>query len=162
MPGPTDAHEPALLEALGKRYLEAIADRERGELDRAEDTLRSIIQVEPRLAEPHLSLGRILLDTDRLEDAEEHTRIALRILEDGGQWTDDLPENVVLAIAHAQLAEILRRRADADDVIFGDPEAFHALIRSSKEHFQKAADLDPDDSTSSYYAFFMGPLDASS
>ncbi|MCB9669314.1 MAG: tetratricopeptide repeat protein [Alphaproteobacteria bacterium] len=157
MSGPTDAHEPELLDALGERYLLAVERVSTGDLDRAEDLLRDILRQEPRLAEPNLTLGRLLLDTQRLEPAEEHTRTALAILQDEGQWTEEVPEDVVLSIAHAQLAEILRLRADEDDVIFGDPETFHAIVRESKEHFQKAADLDPSDATSSYYAFFMGP-----
>ncbi|MEZ4318994.1 MAG: hypothetical protein R3F61_15880 [Myxococcota bacterium] len=145
------------LEALGQRFLSAVELHAASRLDAAEDELRAILKIEPRLAEPRLLLGRLLLDTDRLGDAEEHTRTALADLESGGQWTDEVPENVVLSVAHAQLAEILRRVADEDDVIFGDPERFHAIVADSRAHFSKAAELDPNDETSSYYAFFMGP-----
>ncbi|MCA9568535.1 MAG: hypothetical protein KC656_11865, partial [Myxococcales bacterium] len=107
MSGPTDAHEPELLDALGERYLLAVERVSTGDLDRAEDLLRDILRQEPRLAEPNLTLGRLLLDTQRLEPAEEHTRTALAILQDEGQWTEEVPEDVVLSIAHAQLAEIL-------------------------------------------------------
>lgn len=155
--GPTDAHEPDLLEELGKRYLQAVERASAGDVDGAEDALREIVRQEPRLPEPHLTLGRVLLDTSRLVEAEEHARTALELLEKDGPWTDEVPENVVMSIAHAQLAEILRLRADEDDVIFGDPDAFHALIAESKRHFEQASALDPSDATSSYYAFFMGP-----
>lgn len=157
MSGPSNTHEPELLDALGERYLTAVNLAANGVLDRAEDMLRDILRNEPRLPEPNLSLARLMLDTDRLEDAEEYTRAAIEMLAADGQWTDEVPENVVQSIAHAQLAEILRRRADDDDVIFGDPEAFHALLADSKTHFARAAELDPTDATSSYYAFFMGP-----
>ena len=60
--------------------------------------------------------------------------------------------------ARATLAEILRRRADEDDVIFGEPEAFRALLAESKVHFEQAATLDPSDAYSSYHAFFLGPV----
>ena len=146
----------ALLEALGQRFLAALGAKDAGRLDRAEDELVAILKVEPRLPEPRMELARLLLDSDRLHDAEPHAREALASLEAGGQWTDEVPENVVRAMAHALLAEILRRIADEDDVIFGDPERFRALLAESKHHFEVAAGLDPDDSTSSFYAFFLG------
>ncbi len=59
-------------------------------------------------------------------------------------------------VAHALLAEILRRIADEDDVIFGDADRFRSLVEESKKHFEAARDLDSDDSYSSYYAFFLG------
>ena len=55
------------------------------------------------------------------------------ILQAGGQWTDEIPENVMKAVAHGLLAEILRRRADEDDVIFGDPATcFMPLVTESR------------------------------
>ncbi|MEQ1508617.1 MAG: tetratricopeptide repeat protein [Myxococcota bacterium] len=152
----TDDHEAKELDALGERFLAALARKERGEIDAAEDELRAILRQEPRLGEPRLELARILLDTDRLDDAEDHAREALEVLLTGGQWIDDLPEAVVQAIAHGTLAEILRRKADEDDVIFGDPEKFHALVREAKDQFAKAAALDPSDDYGSYHAFFLG------
>ena len=150
-------NEHELLEQLSEMFLAAGESLRANNIDSAEDTLREIIRLEPRLAEPQLSLARVMLDSNRLPSAEEHTRIALRNLDETGIWTEDVAENVVRAIAHAQLAEILRRTADEDDVIFGDPERFKALLRESQEHYQKAATLDPSDDTASYYAFFMGP-----
>lgn len=146
-----------LLAVLEQRFLDALRAKDAGEIDRAEDELRDILRLEPRLAEPRMELARILLDTNRLEDAEVHAREALERLLAGGQWTDDLSEEVVQALCHALLAEILRRRADEDDVIFGDPRAFRELVRESREHFEQAAALDPSDEYSSYHAFFMGP-----
>ena len=151
----TDPEQEAL-EALSQQFLGALAAKDRGDIDRAEEALRAVLKVEPRLPEPRMELARILLDTDRLADAEPHARDALEHLGSSGPWTDELPENVVVGLAHALLAEILRRHADEDDVIFGDPERFRALVAESKEHFDKAAELDPDDSYSSYYAFFLG------
>jgi tetratricopeptide (TPR) repeat protein len=153
-------NEEEALDDLARRFMLAASRHSAGDVDGAEDLLRSILKEEPRLGEPRLLLGRILLDTDRLPDAEEHTREALSVLAADGHWTEDVPENVLLAMGHAQLAEILRRIADEDDVIFGAPERFHALVTESLENFQKAASLDPSDETSSYYAFFMGPATA--
>jgi tetratricopeptide (TPR) repeat protein len=154
-----DDDEKRALEALGRRFLAALAHKEAGRIDEAEDGLRAILRQEPRLAEPRLELARVLLDTDRLDEAEDHAREALDVLEKGGQWTDDLPETVVQALAHATLAEILRRKADEDDVIFGDPDAFQAMVREAQSHFARAATLDPRDEYASYHAIFMGQGD---
>lgn len=152
-----EAQEQAALDDLGPRFLAALAHKDAARFDEAEEALRAILEVEPRLAEPRMELARVLLDTDRLDDAEGHAREALDQLDRTGPWTDEIPEPVVRAVAHALLAEILRRRADEDDVIFGDPEAFHALVREAKEQFEAAAALDPSDAHSSYHAFFLGP-----
>ena len=148
--------EQAVLDGLAPRFLAALAAKDAGKIDHAEEELRAILAIEPRLPEPRLELARILLDTDRLADAEPHARQALEGLQQGGQWTDDLPADVVTGLAHALLAEVLRRRADEDDVLFGDPDTFHALVKESRVHFEQAAKLDPDDSYSSYHAFFLG------
>lgn len=152
-----DAEEAERLEALGPRFLAALQRKDAGDLDGAEDELRAILKAEPRLPEPHLELARVLLDTDRLTEAEAHAREGLSHLEAGGQWTDEVPEAVLLALANALLAEVLRRRADEDDVIFGDPAAFHALLEESQRRFGRAAELDPSDEYASYHAFFLGP-----
>jgi tetratricopeptide (TPR) repeat protein len=154
-----DEDEKKKLDELGRRFLAALGHKDAGRTDEAEDALRAILRQEPRLAEPRLELARIQLDTDRLDEAEDHAREALDVLEKGGQWTDDVPEAVVTALAHATLAEILRRKADEDDVIFGDPAAFKALVDDAKAHFAKAAALDPSDEYASYYAVFMGEGD---
>ena len=151
-----DAEREAL-DALGQQFLRALEDKESGRVDAAEEALAAILKQEPRLPEPRMELARILLDTERIEAAETHARLALEHLEAGGQWTDMLPDNVVKSVAHALLAEILRRRLEEDAVIFGDPEGFKTLLAESKSHFGLARELDPTDETSSFYAFFLGP-----
>jgi tetratricopeptide (TPR) repeat protein len=149
--------EEARLQAMSEQFLAALADKDAGRLDAAEEAFAAMLKAEPRLPEPRMELARIHLDTDRLADAESHARLALEHLEAGGRWTDMLPPGVVEAMAHALLAEILRRRLEDDEVIFGDPEDFKALLAESKSLFTKAHSLDPTDATSSYYAFFLGP-----
>lgn len=151
-----DDHDEAVLNHLSGLFMGAIEARTSNRLDRAEDLLREIVRTEPRLPEPHLELGRMLLDSDRLDEAEVHTREALTHLQAAGPWVDEVPANVVEALAHAQLAEVLRRRADEDDVIFGEPASFQALVRDAQHHFQRAAELDPSDEYASYHAFFLG------
>jgi tetratricopeptide (TPR) repeat protein len=151
--------EDQRLNALGSMFMAALKAKDSGKLDKAEETLISILRQEPRLPEPRMELARILLDSDRLVEAEDHVRTALDHLRAGGQWIDEVPEHVLLALAHALLAEILRRRIDQDDVIFGDPDEFKRLVAESRTNFSKAHELDPSDEYASYYAFFMGPED---
>lgn len=148
--------DEARVRELEPEFLAALAAKDAGRVDDARDKLQAILTVEPRLPEPHLELARLLLDLERLTDAESHAREALRWFEAGGQWTDEIPEETLLALSHATLAEILRRRADEDDLVFGDPAGFRALVAEAKEHFEAAARLDPSDEYASYYAFFLG------
>lgn len=149
--------EQSVLDDLADRFMAALTAKDRGNVDKAEEILLDILKIEPRLPEPHLELARVLLDTERARDAEPHAREAIAHLRAGGQWIDEVPENVLQALAHATLAEILRRQADEDDVIFGDPAAFKALVDEAKLHFARAAELDPSDAYSSYHAYFLGP-----
>ena len=150
--------EQAKLEGLSQQFMQALRLKEDGKIDKAEAALRDVIQQEPRLAEPHMELARLLLDSDRVGEAEDYAREALEQLEKSGTWTEDIPDNVVQALAHALLAEILRRRADEDDVIFGDPEVFKALVQESQAMFARAAELDDSDDYANYYAFYLGNL----
>lgn len=152
-----NSNEEQILEGLSESFMAALHLKDQGHIEKAEEQLREILKVEPRLAEPHLELARLLLDTDRVKEALEHAREALSYLKQGGQWTDEIPENVLLALAHAVVAEALRRHADEDDIIFGDAEVFKGLVKEAQEHFAEAARLDPADEYSSYYAVFMGP-----
>jgi tetratricopeptide (TPR) repeat protein len=149
--------ELAQLHALGEQFMAAIEARNAGKLEAAEATLRGIIRIEPRLPEPHMELGRLLLELGQIEDAESHAREAIEQLERGGQWTDELPETVVLSIACSLLGEVLRRRADSDEMVFGEPDLFLKLIEEAQSWFAKAATSDPGDTYSSHQAFFLNP-----
>ena len=151
-----DSTEEEALATLEGQFMRALRLKDQGRVDDAEDELRRILKVEPRLAEPHMELSRLLLDTNRVRDAEPHAREALQYLQSGGQWTDEIPEHVLLALAHGLLAEVLRRMADEDDVIFGSPEQFRELVNESQHHFAEASKLDPSDEYSSFHAFFLG------
>lgn len=153
----TPEAEAEALRKLETTFLEALARKEAGDVDRAEEMLSEILKQEPRLPEPRMELARLFLDTERIAAAEEHARLAVDHIEAGGQWTEMLAENVVKSIAHALLAETLRRRLDQDDMIFGKPDAYKAMLSEAKVHFEVARDLDPTDETSSFYAYFLGP-----
>lgn len=152
----TDDRQQELLAELEPKFMAAIEAKDAGRMDTAEDLLRGILRVEPRIAEPRMELARILLDTDRLEEAEEHAREGLLQLKSGGQWTEEIPENIVSGLAHALLAEVLRRRIEEDDVVFGDPARYQAMLAESQSLFQEASRLDPSDEYASFHAFFLG------
>lgn len=144
------------LEGLPELFMEAITARQRGDVDRAQDRLTEVLRREPRLAEPRLELGRIHLDAGRLEDAEAQTREGLEILLRGGQWLETLSGNELLSLAHGQLAEVLRQRADSDEVLFGDPVVWRALLDEARQQFARATELDPENSHANYHGFFLG------
>lgn len=144
------------LAGLEARFMEGLERVRQGRHQDAMKIFREILGVEPRLPEPRLELARVLLDVGRLEDAEAEAREALLRLESGGQWTEELPENVVKGLAEGLLAEILRQRADSDEVVFGDPRRFKALAREARARFARAAQLDPENQHAHYHAFFMG------
>ncbi len=144
------------LQLLEPRFLEALQAKDQGRFDDAEEGLRGLLAIEPRLPEPRLELARLLLDSERTAEAEAHARQGLEDLVRSGGWTDEIDPDQLLALAKALLAEVLRRRADEDDVVFGDPAEFQALVRESQTLFAEAAALDPSDEYASYHAFFLG------
>jgi tetratricopeptide (TPR) repeat protein len=148
------------LEGLDKRLLDALEARRKGDVDAASELLRSILSVEPRLAEPRLELASMLIEAEQLEEAEAEAREAARLLDLGGQWTQDVEPGVLRSLAWNLLAESLRRQADQDEVVFGDPERWTALMQESREAFQKAASLDPTNEHAGHWALGMGPSGA--
>lgn len=138
----TDTH----LDGLNQRFLEALALREKHDVDGAAEALRGILKVEPRLAEPRLELARILLDIGQADVAEEESREAIRILEGGGQWTDDLPEPVLQSLAWDLLGECIRTQTDSDEMVFGDPAVWVARLGQARDAYRRAAELDPENS----------------
>ena len=55
-------------------------------------------------------------------------------------------------MAYGLLAEVLRLRAEEDDVVFGDPEKWRAIVDESHAAFRKARDLDPNNAHAEYWA----------
>ncbi|RME26786.1 MAG: hypothetical protein D6798_05960, partial [Deltaproteobacteria bacterium] len=140
------------LAGLGERFLAALDAVRAGRLDEAAEELRAILKVEPRLAEPRIELARLHLQTGQLEEAAEQAQEAIRILENGGQWTEDLDEDTVLSLAWNIRAEALRQQADQDSVVFGDPAEWERLMKESREAFATAARLDPQNEHARYWA----------
>lgn len=145
------------LAPLAVRFLTALERRRAGQVDRAADDLRAILRVEPRLAEPHLELASIHLALEQPERGVDHAREAVRLLESGARWSEDLPEHVVKSLAYNLLGEALRKVADQDSVVFGDPEVWKGWMAEAKEAFRRAAALDPDNAHATWSAFGFGP-----
>ncbi len=140
------------LSGLDEQFMEAVGRMEKQDIDGAAELFRRILQTEPRLAEPRIELARILIETQQAVEAEAEIREAIRLLENGGQWLDAIPENQVQSIAYGLLAETLRIRAEADEVVFGDPDAWRNIVDESHAAFRKARELDPENSHAEYWA----------
>ena len=142
--------------ALQERFMQAVNAKQKGDIDGASEILRSIISIEPRLPEPHLELAHILIGVGQLEDGHVHAQEAVKMLEMNGQWVDDIPENVMLSLAYNTLGECLRRLADQDEIVFGEPDKWKDLIEQSRSAYKKAAALDPDNPNADYWGGFDG------
>ncbi len=149
----SEQQETENLKRLEIQLQAALELRRKGEIDKAAEALKGILKSEPRLAEPRLELASILLHAGQLEEAEGHAEEAISILESGGQWTDEIPENVLLSMAWSLLGESVRRQAESDAVVFGDPEEWKNLMERTKEAFKKAETLDTDNTHASEWAF---------
>ncbi len=145
------------LAPLAIRFMNALERRRAGQLDRASEEPRSILRVEPRLAEPHMELASIHLAMEQPERGLEHAREAVRLLESSARWNEDLPENVLKSLAHNLLGEAMRKMADQDSVVFGAPEKWKTLMEQAKHAFRTAAALDPENQHASWAAFGFGP-----
>lgn len=152
-------HESAHLQGLDQRFLAALGARQRGDVDTAAELLRGVLKVEPRLAEPHMELANLLLEAGQIDEAREHADEAVRLLEGGPPWLEDPPPHVLQSLAWNLLGEALRRKADSDEVVFGDPEVFKQLMAQSRSAFAKAAALDPTNAHADHWSFSLKLVD---
>ena len=140
----SEQKDEAHLAGLGEEFLKALEHRRAGQVDACRESLQEILAVEPRLPEPRMELSSIALEAGQLEEAEAQAEEAIRLLEADGQWTAEVAEEVLLSMAWSLLGEALRRQAEVDDVVFGDPAVFEQLTRRARSAFIKAEALDPD------------------
>lgn len=145
--------EEAHLEELESRLMEALKLRRDGQTEKATEELRYILKVEPRLAEPRMELASIALQSGQWEEAEAQAEEAVQILKNGGQWTEELDEKVLLSLAWNLLGEALRQQADSDEVVFGSPERWQELMEKAKEAFTQAENIDPQNAHASAWSF---------
>jgi tetratricopeptide (TPR) repeat protein len=150
--GMSKQEEEAHLAGLGEKFMAALESRRDGKVDDAKTALQEILAMEPRLAEPRMELASISLEAGQLDEAEAQAEEAVRLLESDGQWTEELPDEVVLSIAWSLLGESLRRQAETDAIVFGDPAVFTELTQRAKNAFIKAEALDPHNDHASDWA----------
>ena len=144
--------DEAHLDGLGGLFFEGCKRMQDGDVDAAAESFRRILKAEPRLAEPRIELARILLETTQLKDAEAEIREAIRILESGGQWIENISPNQLQSVAYGILAEVLRVMSQSDEAVFGDPESWRKLVDEAHAVFKKARELDPDNAHADYWA----------
>ncbi len=150
--GGIDEQPEEHLAQVTSRFLGALELARRGDVDGAAEELRAVLRVEPRLAEPRLELARLLIATDQLEEAAEQAEEAVRILESGGRWTEEISDEVMLSLALDTQGEALRLQADRDEIVFGNPERWLELVTQARGCFQRAAQLDPDNAHAVWWA----------
>ena len=148
--------EDSHLEALQDQFMVGLECTQAGHIDRAAELFRNILKMEPRLAEPRMELARLLLDTGQIDEASEQLAEAISVLEKGGQWIDQIPENTVLSAAYALLGESFQRQANVDSIVFGHPEQWKRLMEKAKAAFARAKTLDPENTEASLRAAELG------
>jgi tetratricopeptide (TPR) repeat protein len=146
------------LPALAERFAQAMALRGEGRDQDAAPVLHDILRADPRLAEPRLELAHIAAVAGDWEEAEGHARVALEILRNGGQWTDDVEPNVVLAFAANLLGEVLFRSVEDGDLFLSHHDAFLRRWNEAAGLFEEAAQLDPTQAEARANAARVRPL----
>jgi tetratricopeptide (TPR) repeat protein len=142
-PDPTAAPEPRLPE-LARTMTLALKLRADGRNDDAKKLLKEILAVEPRLAEPRLELAWIAAAKEDWEEAEEQARLAVEILEAGGQWSDDLDPDQMLSFALTLLGEVIVRPLEEGDLFLVDRAEFTEQWNEAAELFARAVKLDEE------------------
>lgn len=150
---PDDSH----LIPLGSKLRKAMSLRESGDMAKARDLYREILQADPRLAEPRLELAHMAAEREDWDEAEEQARAALDLLRRGGQWTADLPPERLEAFATNLLAEVLYRSVQDGELIFRDEEGFKARWNEAAALFARALELDPENEDAQYWANHVRP-----
>ncbi len=154
----TEPDESTILASLETKFLDAMeALRDSRQRD-AEKLLREIVRAEPRLPEPHMELAVLSYGSGDLESAVDEARMAVELLDKGGQWSEDLPPNVMNSHARNLLGEILVELAQSDDVVF-DKERFADLWNEACSHFRLAYEGDPNNEDARRNALLHQPVD---
>ncbi len=133
-----DARLPDLAKAM-KRALKARAN---GRNDDAALILKEILAVEPRLAEPRLELAWLAASAEDWDEAEAQARLAVEILEAGGQWNDDLTPERLMSFALTMLGEVIVRPLEEGDLFLVDRGLFTGRWNEAAGLFDRAVQLD--------------------
>jgi tetratricopeptide (TPR) repeat protein len=139
----TDPFEETDLSHAESMFDEAATLMREGDLDRAKDLFKQVLEADPRLPEPYLELAIVAREDGDLDLAVAEARMGLELLEKGGQWLESLSEHVVLAHARNLLGELLIEAAQQGDTPL-DPERFAPLWNEAVALFESARETDPD------------------
>lgn len=142
--------------ALEAMFLDAVAARQRGDVDQARALLRDLLRMEPRLAEPYLELATLAGEQEDWEEAEALARTGLEQLRRGGQWSADVDEDRMLAFALNLLGESIMRQAE--ELVFGDAQRFRERWNEAAALFREALQHDPDNLDARTNAVHCRPL----
>ncbi len=145
-------------EHLEHLFIAAMEARGSGESVRARELFRALLKEDPRLAEPYLELSTLAGEAEDWEEAEALARTGVDLLKAGGQWTDDLAEEEMMAFALNLLGEVLMHRAEED--LMTDPEAFQGRWNEAAALFREALRHHPRDEAARRNAVHCRPLDA--
>lgn len=143
-PGDSSGTEDRVLRLLrGAR-----ADLERGEVARADSTLRGVLRLEPRRAEAHWYLASLSRGRGRFKTAEKHLRIFLDV---AGPELEKWRREATVRLA-----------ALADERKLADPDALAGPLRlqlRKSDHFRVQVDAQLDDVARDYAARVIGFLE---
>lgn len=144
-PLPDLLNQPELrLPELAKSMVKALRLRANGRDLEAVRVLKEILAVEPRLAEPRLELAWFAAGREDWQEAQEQARFAVEILDAGGQWTDDLPPEQLLAFALTLLGEVIVRPLEEGDLFLVDRGGFTSQWNEAAALFARAVKLDEE------------------
>ena len=120
----------------------ALAALEQGKENEAKKLFEEILQAEPRLAEPRLELAHMAAIAEDWEEAQSQARLAVEILERGGQWTEDVEPAVLLSFALNLLGELIVRPLEEGDLFLTNRPRFNSSWNEASEMFAKALEAD--------------------
>jgi tetratricopeptide (TPR) repeat protein len=132
-------------EKIESAFMQAMEQRRADQLDEARELLERIVETEPRFPEPYLELALISHAGGLLERAIDEARLGLEMLEEYGQWVEDIPPDVLLGHARVVLAQLLIEAAEATDLATNRAE-FLQLWNEGAELFSLALEADPSNS----------------
>jgi len=132
------------LAGLEPKMRMAMSAREQGKESEAKKLFEEVLQAEPRLAEPRLELAHMAAMAEDWEEAQTQARLAVEILERGGQWTEDVEPAVLLGFALNLLGELIVRPLEEGDLFLTDRPRFNASWNEASAMFARAIEADSE------------------
>ncbi|MBN1945950.1 MAG: hypothetical protein JW797_09760 [Bradymonadales bacterium] len=144
---------PDLRLQLERAFLEAMGHIQEGRDDQARELLSSILETEPRFPEPYLELALLSHRRGDLERALDEARLGLEMLEEYGQWVDDVTPEQLLGHARLLVGQLLLAMAESLDPM-EELQRIERLWREASEMFRQAIMADPDNEQALVFSTF--------